>query len=165
MITFQKRIAYNGDPANSPLSSLDVVFRLPVFTYALNAAGDAVVRRETGTFDDKLYDDYRELRYFITGGNPDRPAPKRRKPRSKLATTRMQTAITRSSPHKRQKLAVHATNCITFANSCPLKLKQRTRTASRALANSRLAQHSCTLGEPHRSGRGRTKVFDIVRNP
>ena len=86
------------------------------------------------------------------------------KPRSKLATTRMQTAITRSSPHKRQKLAVHATNCITFANSCPLKLKQQARTASRALANSRLA-HSCTLGEPHRSGRGRTKVFDIVRNP
>ena len=38
---------------------------------------------KTGTFDDKLHEDYLELRYFVTGGNPDRLAPKRRNPRSK----------------------------------------------------------------------------------
>ena len=43
--------------------------------------------RETGDFDETLHEEYRELRYLLTGGgDPDRPAPKGRRARVRRKT-------------------------------------------------------------------------------
>jgi len=75
-VTMQKKLFERFEASEETFAQLRMVYK--------DVSGQILDSYyKTGTFDDKLYDEYRELRYFITGGNPDRPAPKRRKPRSK----------------------------------------------------------------------------------